>query len=403
MAEPVIVAAARSPIGRAFKGSLIDVRPDDLAAEIVTAALAKVPELDAGEIDDLMLGCGLPGGEQGYNMGRVVSILAGLPEVPGTTITRYCSSSLQTIRMAAHAIKAGEGDAFIAAGVEMVSRFTKGNSDSLPDTMNPRFTEAGERTQERSQGGQGPWTEAEGLPDIYISMGETAENVADVENVSREEMDEFAALSQNRAVESQKNGFWDREIIPVTLPNGDVVSADDGPRPGTTVEKLAGLKPVFRPDGRVTAGNACPLNDGAAAVIVMSDTRARELGITPLARIVSSAVTALNPEIMGLGPVEACRVALGRAWMTIDDVDLVEINEAFAAQVIPSARQLGIDWDKLNVHGGSIAVGHPFGMTGARIMNTLLNGLETAGKTVGLESMCVGGGQGMAMIIERLS
>jgi acetyl-CoA C-acetyltransferase len=403
MAEPVIVAAARSPIGRAFKGSLVDVRPDDLAAEIVTTALAKVPELDAGEIDDLMLGCGLPGGEQGYNMGRVVSILAGLPGVPGTTITRYCSSSLQTIRMAAHAIKAGEGDAFIAAGVEMVSRFTKGNSDSLPDTMNPRFTEAGERTQERAQGGQGPWSESEGLPDIYISMGETAENVADIEDVSREEMDEFAALSQNRAVEGQKNGFWDREITPVTLPSGDVVSADDGPRPGTTVEKLAGLKPVFRPDGRVTAGNACPLNDGAAAVIVMSDTRARELGITPLARIISSAVTALNPEIMGLGPVDACRVALERAGMTIDDVDLVEINEAFAAQVIPSARQLGIDWDKLNIHGGSIAVGHPFGMTGARIMNTLLNGLQTTGKSVGLESMCVGGGQGMAMIVERLS
>jgi acetyl-CoA C-acetyltransferase len=403
MPEAVIVAAARTPIGRAFKGSLIDVRPDDLTADIVKAALAKVPELDPGEVEDLMLGCGLPGGEQGYNMGRVVSILAGLPDVPGTTITRYCASSLQTIRMAAHAIKAGEGDVFIAAGVETVSRYVKGTSDSLPDTMNPKFADAGQRTATRAQGNAGEWTPVDdGLPDIYIAMGETAENVATLENVTREEMDEFAALSQNRAVESQKNGFFDREITPVTLPNGNVVSQDDGPRPGTTVEKLAGLNPVFRPDGRVTAGNACPLNDGAAAVIVMSDTRARELGITPLARIVASGVSALDPEIMGLGPIEASRQALARAGMTIDDVDLVEINEAFAAQVIPSARALGIEWDKLNVNGGSIAVGHPFGMTGARIMNTLLNGLTTADKTIGLETMCVGGGMGMAMIVERL-
>ncbi len=405
MAEPVIVATARSPIGRAFKGSLIEVRPDDLAAEMVRAALAKVPELESSQIEDLMLGCGLPGGEQGFNMGRVVSILAGLDGVPGTTITRYCASSLQTIRMAAHAIRAGEGDAFVAAGVEMVSRYVKGNSDSLPDTMNPKFEDAAARTAQRSLGGVEPWSEdasADGLPDIYIAMGQTAENVAELENVTREEMDEFALLSQTRAVESQKSGFFDREITPVTLPNGNVVAADDGPRPDTTIEKLASLKPVFRPDGGVTAGNACPLNDGAAAVIVMSDERARALGITPLARIVSTGVSALNPEIMGLGPIDASRQALARAGMTIDDVDLVEINEAFAAQVIPSARALGVEWDKLNVNGGSIAVGHPFGMTGARIMNTLINGLQTADKSIGLETMCVGGGMGMAMIIERL-
>ena len=402
MAEAVIVATARSPIGRAMKGSLVDVRPDDLAAEMVKAALAKVPELDPREVEDLLLGCGLPGGEQGFNMGRVVSVLAGLPGVPGTTITRYCSSSLQTIRMAAHAIKAGEGDIFVAAGVETVSRFVKGNSDVWPDTMNPRFAAAGERTARRAESGAGPWAPS-AVPDVYIAMGETAENVADLEGVTREEMDEFATLSQTRAVESQKNGFFDREITPVTLPGGDVVSRDDGPRPGTTVEVLAKLKPVFRPDGRITAGNACPLNDGAAAVVVMSDRRAAELGITPLARIVSTGLTALDPEIMGLGPIEASRQALRRAGMTIDDVDLVEINEAFAAQVIPSARALGIGWDKLNVNGGSIAVGHPFGMTGARIMTTLLNGLQSSGGTVGLETMCVGGGQGMAMIVERLS
>jgi acetyl-CoA C-acetyltransferase len=403
MAEPVIVATARSPIGRAFKGSLTELRPDDLAAGIIDAALAKVPELDPAEVEDLILGCGLPGGEQGYNMGRVVAILAGLPEVPGCTVTRYCSSSLQTMRMAAHAIRAGEGDVFVAAGVEMVSRFVKGSSDGLPDTQNPRFTEAQRRTEERAKGGAAPWEPAgEDLPDIYIAMGQTAENVAEMENVSREEMDEFALQSQSRAVAAQKRGFFDREITPVVLPNGNHVSADDGPRPDTSLEKLASLPPVFRPDGKVTAGNSCPLNDGAAAVIIMSDTRARELGITPRARIVASGVSALDPEIMGLGPIEASRQALRRAGMTIDDIDLVEINEAFAAQVIPSARALGIPFDKLNVNGGAIALGHPFGMTGARIMNTLLNGLEEAEKTVGLETMCVGGGQGMAMIVERL-
>jgi acetyl-CoA C-acetyltransferase len=402
MPEAVIVATARSPIGRAFKGSLIDLRPDDLAATIIGAALDKVPALPRDEIDDLMLGCGLPGGEQGFNMGRVVAVLAGLDDVPGCTITRYCSSSLQTIRMAAHAIRAGEGDAFIAAGVETVSRFAKGNSDSVPDTQNPKFSDAGLRSLDRSSGGKGEWAPLDGLPDIYISMGQTAENVAEVENVPREEMDEWGARSQQRAVAAQERGFFEREITPVTLPDGTVVSKDDGPRPDTTVEKLAQLKPVFRPDGTITAGNACPLNDGAAATIVMSDARAAELGITPLARIVSSGVTGLNPEIMGLGPIEASRQALKRAGMTMSDIDLVEINEAFAAQVIPSMRHLDIDADKLNVNGGAIALGHPFGMTGARIMTTLLNGLEDTNGTVGLETMCVGGGQGMAMVVERL-
>jgi acetyl-CoA C-acetyltransferase len=403
MPEPVIVATARTPIGRAFKGSLIELRPDDLAATIVRAALDKVPQLDPAEIDDLVLGCGLPGGEQGFNMARVVSVLAELPDVPGTTVNRYCSSSLQTQRMAAHAIKAGEGDVFVAAGVECVSRFGKGNSDSLPDTQNPKFDDAKRRSDKRAEGGQGAWSPPEGLPDIYIAMGQTAENVVEQEGVTRQEMDEFAALSQNRAVASQENGFFEREITPVGLPGGGQATKDDGPRPDTTVEVLSTLKPAFRPDGTVTAGNACPLNDGAAAVVVMSDTRAKDLGITPLARIVSTGVTALSPEIMGLGPIEASRQALKRAGMTIDDVDLVEINEAFAAQVIPSAKHLGISWDKLNVNGGAIALGHPFGMTGARIMCTLLNGLEDAGKTVGLETMCVGGGQGMAMIVERLN
>ncbi len=400
MPEPVIVAAARTPIGRAGKGSLVEMRPDDLAAIAVGAAMAKVPELDPTEVEDLILGCGLPGGEQGFNMGRVVATLLGWETVPGTTVTRYCASSVQSMRMAAHAIKAGEGDVFVTAGVETVSRFVNGSSDTGPH--NPRFADAEARTVKMAEEGADGWAPPEGLPDIYIPMGQTAENVALLKSVSRERMDEFAALSQTRAVESQKNGFFDREITPVELPDGTTMTADDGPRPGTTVEKLGELKPVFRPDGRITAGNACPLNDGAAAVVVMSDTRAAELGIDPLARIVSTGVTGLNPEIMGLGPVEASKQALARAGMTIDDVDLVEINEAFAAQVIPSADDLGIEWDKLNVNGGSIAVGHPFGMTGARIMNTLLNGLQTADKTIGLETMCVGGGQGMAIIVERL-
>ena len=404
MPEPVIVATARTPIGRAFKGSLVNERADDMAAFIVDVVLGKVPELDRATVDDLMLGCGLPGGEQGFNMGRVVAVLAGMPDVPGCTITRYCSSSLQTIRMAAHAIKAGEGDVFVAAGVEAVSRFaTGGSSDHTPGTQNPRFEDSQLRSMARMQGDQGAWTPPTGLPDVYIAMGETAENVAEVEGVSREEMDEYAARSQQRTGAAIGRGFFEREITPFTTSDGTVVAADDCPRPDTQLEKLASLKPAFRPTGRVTAGNACPLNDGAAAVIVMSYTRARDLGITPLARIVSSGVTGLDPEIMGLGPIEASRQALARAGMTIDDVDLVEINEAFAAQVLPSARALKIDPDKLNINGGAIALGHPFGMTGARIMGTLLNGLEDADKTIGLETMCVGGGQGMAMIVERLA
>jgi acetyl-CoA C-acetyltransferase len=399
MPEPVIVAGTRSPIGRANKGSLVDVRPDDLTATIVLATLAKVPQLDPSLIEDLIVGCGQPGGESGYNVARVAAILAGV-DVPGVTVNRYCSSSLQGIRMAAHAIKAGEGDVFMCAGVETVSRFQYGASDTGPH--NPKFADAEARTDDRTNGASS-WEPPTGLPDIYIAMGQTAENVRLKENVSRREMDEFAALSQQRAVESQKNGFFEREITPITTPDGTEVRKDDGPREGTTAEKLAELKPVFRPDGEVTAGNACPLNDGAAAVIVTSDTKAQELGLEPIARIVSSGVSALDPEIMGLGPIEASRQALARAGMTIDDVDLVEINEAFAAQVIPSAKHLGVPWDKLNVNGGAIALGHPFGMTGARIMNTLLNGLEDAGKTVGLETMCVGGGQGMAMIVERLA
>ncbi len=408
MPEAVIVSTARSPIGRAFKGSLKDLRPDDLAATIIRAALDKVPQLDPKDIVDLHLGCGLPGGEQGYNMGRVVSVLLGYDHLPGTTITRYCSSSLQTTRMAFHAIKAGEGDAFISAGVEMVSRYMKGNSDSLPETTNPVFADAQARSAQRSQGGAGDWTdprEQGNVPDVYIAMGQTAENVAALKGISRQEQDEFGARSQNLCEKAQANGFWDREITPVTTPDGTVVARDDSPRAGATVEGMQGLKPAFRPDGTVTAGNACPLNDGAAAVIIMSDTKAKELGLTPLARIVSTGVSALNPEIMGLGPIESSKQALKNAGMTIDDIDLVEINEAFAAQVIPSARELGIDpfGDKLNVNGGAIAVGHPFGMTGARITGTLINGLQYHDKQFGLETMCVGGGQGMAMVIERLS
>ena len=401
MTEAVIVATARSPIGRATKGSLVDLRPDDMSAQIIRALMAKVPQVSAADVEDLIMGVGQPAGEAGFNIGRVVAVLAGLEDVPGVTVNRYCSSSLQTIRMAAHAIKAGEGDCFISAGVEAVSRYGNGASDTAP---NPIFKPSGARTVERSQGGAPVWTPSTDLlPDVYIAMGQTAENVVQQEGVTRREMDEFAALSQQRATANVDNGFWADEITPLTLPDGTVISADDCPRAGTTVEGLAGLRPVFRPDGSVTAGNSCPLNDGAAAVMVMSDTKAKALGLTPLARIVASGVSGLNPEIMGLGPVAAVRQALGRAGMTIDDIDLVEINEAFAAQVIPSAKHLGISWDKLNVNGGSIALGHPFGMTGARIMTTLIHGLQVADKQYGLETMCVGGGQGMAMIIERLS
>jgi acetyl-CoA C-acetyltransferase len=410
MPEAVIVSATRSPIGRAFKGSLKELRPDDLTATIVQAALAKVPQLDPREIDDLMLGCGLPGGEQGYNMGRVVAVRMGMDHLPGCTVTRYCSSSLQSTRMALHAIRAGEGDVFISAGVETVSRFAKGSSDGLPDTTNPVFAEAEARTAATAEQAAGPdgyeWHDprADGLlPDPYIAMGQTAENLAALKGITRQEQDEFGVRSQNLAEEAIKNGFWEREITPVTLPDGTVVAKDDGPRAGVTLEAVQGLKPVFRPDGTVTAGNCCPLNDGAAALVIMSDTKARELGVTPLARIVSTGVCGLSPEIMGYGPVEATNQALARAGMSIGDIDLAEINEAFAAQVIPSYRDLGIDIDRLNVNGGAIAVGHPFGMTGARITTTLINSLQWRDKQIGLETMCVGGGQGMAMIIERMS
>jgi acetyl-CoA C-acetyltransferase len=419
MPEAVIVAAARSPIGRAVKGSLAEMRADELTVQIITAALAQVPELDPHTIDDLMLGCGMPGGEQGFNLARIVAVLLGLDDVPGTTITRYCSSSLQTSRMAMHAIRAGEGHVFLSAGVEVVSKFGRGSSDNPPlppggdprskvgnPWVNSRFATASERTRARAAAGASVWADprADGIvPDAYIAMGQTAENLAQIKNISREDMDRFAVRSQNLAEKAIANGFFAREITPVTTPAGEVVSTDDGPRAGVTYEAVAQLKAVFRPDGRVTAANCCPLNDGAAALVIMSDTRAAELGLTPLARIVSTGVSALSPEIMGLGPVEASRRALALAGMAVGDIDLVEINEAFAAQVIPSYRELGIDEDRVNVNGGAIALGHPFGMTGARITTTLINGLQTHDKQFGLETMCVGGGQGMAMVIERLS
>ena len=400
MPEAVIVATSRTPIGRAVKGSLVDVRPDDMSAFIIDDVLSKVPQIDGADVEDVMWGCAQPAGEAGYNIARLSGLLAGL-DVPGVTVNRYCSSSLQTIRMAAHAVRAGEGDVFVSGGVECVSRFAAGASDR--GGKNDKFTEAEARSAERSGEGSPVWSPPEGLPDIYIAMGQTAENVAQAWNVSRERQDEFGVMSQNRAEAAQERGFFEREITPFPLADGSLVSKDDGIRPGTVIEKVSQLNPVFRPDGTVTAGNACPLNDGAAAVVVMSDTKAAELGVKPLARIVASGVAAVNPEIMGLGPIPAITQVLDRAGMTIDDVDLVEINEAFAAQVIPSADELGIGYDKLNVNGGAIALGHPFGMTGARIMGTLLNGLEDADKTIGVESMCVGGGQGMAMIVERLN
>jgi acetyl-CoA C-acetyltransferase len=406
MPEAVIVAAARSPIGRAAKGSLVSIRPDDLAAQMVRAALDKVPQLDPRDIDDLMMGCGQPAGESGNNIARVVAVGLGYDFLPGTTVNRYCSSSLQTSRMAFHAIKAGEGQAFVSAGVETVSRFVNGSADGWPNTHNPKYAEAEQRTAKVAESGAPEWHDPREdglLPDVYMAMGQTAENLALLKNVSREEMDHFGVRSQNLAEAAIANGFWATDITPVTLPDGTVVSKDDGPRAGVTYEAVSGLKPVFRPDGRVSAGNCCPLNDGAAAVVIMSDTKAAELGITPLARIVATGVSGLSPEIMGYGPVEATRKALANAGMSIGDIDLVEINEAFAAQVIPSYKDLGIDLDRLNVNGGAIAIGHPFGMTGARITSTLVNSLRFHDKQFGLETMCVGGGQGMALIIERLS
>ncbi|MEI7914121.1 MAG: acetyl-CoA C-acetyltransferase [Mycobacteriaceae bacterium] len=406
MPEAVIVSTARSPIGRAMKGSLVDMRPDDLTVQMVRAALDKVPALDPTAIDDLHLGCGQPAGEAGFNIARVVAVELGYDHLPGVTVNRYCSSSLQTTRMAFHAIKAGEGHAFISAGVETVSRFPKGSADSWPETRNSEFNGARERADAAAADGASSWRdprESGELPDVYIAMGQTAENVALYTGISREDQDHWGVRSQNRAEEAIKSGFFAREITPVTLPDGSVVSTDDGPRAGTSYEKVSQLAPVFRPNGTVTAGNACPLNDGAAAVIITSDTKAKELGLKPLARIVATGVSGLSPEIMGLGPIEAVRNALKIAKMSISDIDLFEINEAFAVQVLGSARALGIDEDKLNVSGGAIALGHPFGMTGARITATLLNNLATHDKTFGIETMCVGGGQGMAMVVERLS
>ncbi len=405
MPEAVIVSTARSPIGRAVKGSLASMRPDDLVAQIVRAALDKVPQLNPHQLDDLIMGCGQPGGESGFNIARVVAVELGYDFLPGTTVNRYCSSSLQTTRMAFHAIKAGEGDAFVSAGVETVSRFGQGTSDSWPETKNAKFAEAQDRSTAAAAGAD-EWHDPRNdgsLPDIYIAMGQTAENVALLTGISREDQDHWGVRSQNRAEEAIKSGFFEREIEPIALPDGTTVSVDDGPRPGTTYEKVSQLKPVFRPNGTVTAGNACPLNDGAAAVVITSDTKAKELGLTPLARIVATGVSGLSPEIMGLGPIEATKKALANAGMSIGDIDLFEINEAFAVQVLGSARELGIDEEKLNVSGGAIALGHPFGMTGARITTTLLNNLNTNDKTFGLETMCVGGGQGMAMVVERLS
>ncbi|WP_217231476.1 acetyl-CoA C-acetyltransferase [Streptomyces anulatus] len=406
MPEAVIVSAVRSPVGRAHKGSLKDLRPDDIGAQIVRAALAEVPALDPSEIADLMLGCAQPAGEQGYNLARMTALRLGLDTLPGTTVQRYCSSSLQTTRMAFHAIRAGEGDAFVSAGVEMVSRFGRGKADGMPETRNPVYEEAAGRTARRAAGEGDAWMDprvAGGLPDVYIGMGDTAENVARLCGVSRREQDEFAVRSQQLAEAADARGFWQRDITPVTLPDGTVVAADDGPRKGMTLEKVSALRPVFRPDGTVTAANCCPLNDGAAALVVMSDRRAAELGLTPLARIVSTGVSALSPEIMGLGPVDASREALDRAGLSVGDIDLFEFNEAFAAQVIPSVRQLKADPERVNVNGGAIALGHPFGMTGARITTTLIHALQERDGRFGLEAMCVAGGQGMAMVIERLS
>jgi acetyl-CoA C-acetyltransferase len=393
MSEAVIVDAVRTPIGRAIKGTLRDLRADDLAAIPLRALVERNPEVDFRETEDVMMGCGFPDHEQGYNVGRNAMLLAGLDHhVPAVTVSRFCASSLQTIRMAFHAIKAGEGDQYIAAGVECTSR---GAGMTLPVT-NPKL-----------EGANGTGY------NVYIPMGMTAENVAERCKVSRESQDEWAALSQQRAIAARDSGHFDREVVGVEIPethsaSGDVIPAhtvmrDDGPRPGTTVETLAKLKPAFKPNGTVTAGNACPLNDGAAAVLVMSEEKARERGLTPRARIVASAVAAIRPEIMGLGPIPACRAVLKAAGMTIDEIDLVELNEAFAAQVLPCRDELGIDPEKLNINGGAIALGHPFGMTGARIMTTLLNNLDSVGGRYGLESMCVAGGLGQAMIVERLS
>jgi acetyl-CoA C-acetyltransferase len=402
MPEAVIVAAARSPIGRAFKGSLRDMRGDDLAAAMVRAALDQVPQLDPAEIDELILGCAQPAGEQGYGLARVVAVLLGLDGVPGATVQRYCASSLASTRMAMHAIRSGEGSVIVSGGVEAVSRFGLGKADGMPGTRNPLFG----TTQPRPAPSGAPWADprARGeLPDAYMTMGLTAENVAQRYGVTRQEQDDFALRSQRRAAQAIADGFFARDITPVTLPDGSAVKTDDSPRPGTTAEGLAALKPAFADEGTVTAGNCCPLNDGAAALVIMSDARAAQLGITPLARIVATGVSAISPEIMGVTPIEATRRALAVAGMQASDLDLIEINEAFAAQVIPCVRELGLDESRVNVHGGAIALGHPYGMTGARITTTLLHSLDWLDSEIGLETMCAAGGQGMAMIIQRLA
>ena len=407
MTEAVIVATTRTPIGRAFKGSLKDLRPDDLSEQVVRGLLGQLPGLDPETIDDLYWGCADPSGAHGSNLARVVAVLAGMDHLPAATVNRFCASSTQTMRMAFHAIKAGEGDTFLVGGVECVSQYTSfaGAGGSDAEAQNPRFADAAARSAEMART-NAVWTDPREdglLPDVYLAMGQTAENVATFRGVSRQRQDEWGVTSQNRAEKAIADGFFEREILPVTLADGSVVSRDDGPRAGVTLEAVAGLNPVFRENGTITAGNCCPLNDGASGVVVMSDVRARELGLTPLARIVSTGVSGLSPEIMGLGPVEASKQALARAGMSIGDIDLYEINEAFAAQVLPSADDLGMDLDKLNVHGGAIALGHPFGSTGTRIMTTLINGLQSRDGQFGLETMCVGGGQGMAIIVERLS
>jgi len=406
MPEAVVVAAARSPIGRAYKGSLRELRADDLAVAMVRAALDQVPQLDPADIDELILGCGQPAGEQGHGLARVVAVLLGRDDLPASTVQRYCASSLQSTRMALHAIRAGEGSVFVSAGVESVSRYSAGKADGMPGTHNGLFAQAEARTAARATGAAEAWTDprASGaLPDVYVAMGQTAENVAQRYGVSRLAQDEFALRSQTNAQKAIADGFWARDITPVTTPDGTLIDVDDCPRSGSTLEGLTGLKPSFREDGTVTAGNACPLNDGAAALVIMSDVRAAQLGITPLARIVSTGVAAISPEIMGVTPIAATRDALANAGMSIADLDLVEINEAFAAQVVPCIRELGLDEDIVNVHGGAIAVGHPFGMTGARITTSLIHALQWRDQQFGLETMCAAGGQGMAMVLERLS
>lgn len=406
MTEAVIVSAARSPIGRAFKGSLKDMRGDDLAAQMVQAAVDSVPGLDPSEIVDLMMGCAQPAGQQGYNIGRMVALQLGWDSVAGTTVNRYCASSLQTTRMAFHAIKAGEGEVFVSAGVEAISQYAAGKSDGMPDTKNPRWADAAMRTARDAQDPEFVWSdplERGELEDIYISMGETAENVASFRAVSRRAQDEWAVISQNRAEAAIDRGFFQKDITPIRRADGSLVTTDDGPRSGVTLESVSAMQPVFRPHGTVTAANCCPLNDGAAALVIMSDARAKELGLTPLARIVSTAVSALSAEIMGLGPVQAVERALANARMSIGDIDILEINEAFAAQVVPSIDDIGIDADRVNVNGGAIALGHPYGMTGARITTTMINALRERDEQFGIETMCTAGGQGMAMVLERLS